>query len=156
MGGDEGQRGRGDDRPLTPRQFDDLPAGQPGQPGQMGPMRGMMRAQPNRAQLEQQIRNRIGDRLKKGLSLSDEQFTKLQATNKRFEEKRRLLVEHHGEERAFDLTIRARNTKPHARPGASEACASRGETCSTRPGSWAARRCQGAAVKRASADGNVR
>lgn len=46
-----------------------------------------------RAQLEQQIRNRIGNQLKNGLKLTDDQFAKLQATNKRFEEKRRLLVE---------------------------------------------------------------
>jgi hypothetical protein len=63
-------------------------AGQPGQPGQMrgpGPM--------NRQQLEQQLRNRIGNQLKKGLNLSDDQFTKLQATNKKFEERRHLLNE---------------------------------------------------------------
>lgn len=47
----------------------------------------------DRAQLEQQIRNRIATQLKNQLKLSDDQFTKLQATNKRFEEKRRLLVE---------------------------------------------------------------
>lgn len=63
-------------------------AGQPGMPGQMrgpGPM--------NRQQMEQQIRNRIGVQLKKNLNLSDDQFAKLQATNKKFEEKRRLLNE---------------------------------------------------------------
>lgn len=47
----------------------------------------------NRAQLEQQIRDRIGTQLKNQLKLNDEQFGKLQATNKKFEEKRRLLVE---------------------------------------------------------------
>lgn len=64
------------------------PGAQPGQPGQMrgpGPM--------NRQQMEQQIRNRIGNQLKKGLNLSDDQFAKLQATNKKFEEKRHLLNE---------------------------------------------------------------
>lgn len=59
------------------------PAGQAGQPGR----------QPDRAQLEKQIRDRIGTALKTNLNLSDDQFTKLQATNKRFEERRRLLVE---------------------------------------------------------------
>jgi hypothetical protein len=63
-------------------------AGQPGMPGQMrgpGPM--------NRQQMEQQIRNRIGNQIKKGLNLNDDQFAKLQATNKKFEEKRHLLNE---------------------------------------------------------------
>jgi len=72
------------------------PMGQMGQMGQMGPMGqmgGRMRAQPNRAQLEQQVRDRIGTQLKKSLNLNDDQFSKLQATNKRFEERRRLLVE---------------------------------------------------------------
>lgn len=72
-------------------------AAEPGMPGQMNPAMqrrmGMMGGQPNRAQLEQQIRNRIGNQLKNGLKLTDDQFAKLQATNKRFEEKRRLLVE---------------------------------------------------------------
>ena len=54
---------------------------------------GQLRRQPDRAQLEQQIRDRIGGALKKNLNLSDDQFTKLQATNKRYEERRRLLVE---------------------------------------------------------------
>ena len=55
--------------------------------------RQQQRQQPDRAQLEQQIRDRIGVALKKNLNLSDDQFTKLQATNKRYEERRRLLVE---------------------------------------------------------------
>lgn len=67
------------------------PAAAPAQP--QGGMRGQMRAPQDRAQLEQQIRNRIATQLKNQLSLSEDQFTKLQATNKRFEEKRRLLVE---------------------------------------------------------------
>ncbi|MBM3906596.1 MAG: Spy/CpxP family protein refolding chaperone [Gemmatimonadetes bacterium] len=62
------------------------PAGQPGQ-------RAMMRTPANREQLEQQIRDRIGTQLKNQLKLTDDQFAKLQATNKKFEEKRRLLVE---------------------------------------------------------------
>jgi hypothetical protein len=55
--------------------------------------RAQMRTPVDRAQLEQQIRNRIGTQLKNQLKLTDDQFTKLQATNKGFEEKRRLLVE---------------------------------------------------------------
>src|SRR5512135_430344 len=64
-------------------------ATQPGRPmlgGQMRQGRPM-----DRQQLEQQVRNRIGNQLKKGLNLSDDQFTKLQATNKKFEERRKLL-----------------------------------------------------------------
>lgn len=69
-------------------------AAQPGQPGQPGMGRmGMMGGQPDRAMLEQQIRNRIGNQLKKNLNLTDDQFTKLQATNKKFEERRHLLNE---------------------------------------------------------------
>jgi hypothetical protein len=70
-------------------------AGQAGQPGQPGAMMRQQpnRQQPNRQQLEQQIRDRLGNQIKKGLNLSDDQYTKLQATNKRFEEKRHLLVE---------------------------------------------------------------
>ncbi|MHB1094609.1 MAG: Spy/CpxP family protein refolding chaperone [Gemmatimonadaceae bacterium] len=68
------------------------PAAQP-QPQARAGMRAQARAPQDRAQLEQQIRNRIANQLKNQLKLSDDQFTKLQATNKRFEEKRRLLVE---------------------------------------------------------------
>jgi len=67
--------------------------GQPGHPARPARPGAMMRGQPDRAQLEQQIRNRIGNQLKQGLNLSDDQFAKLQATNKRFEERRHLLVE---------------------------------------------------------------
>jgi len=63
------------------------------QPQAQAGARAQARAPQDRAQLEQQIRNRIANQLKNQLKLSDDQFTKLQATNKRFEEKRRLLVE---------------------------------------------------------------
>lgn len=61
------------------------PAPQPGQMRGPGPM--------NRQMIEQQIRNRIGNQVKKNLNLTDDQFAKLQATNKKFEERRRLLNE---------------------------------------------------------------
>lgn len=64
-----------------------------GQPQAQAGARAQARAPQDRAQLEQQIRNRIANQLKNQLKLSDDQFSKLQATNKRFEEKRRLLVE---------------------------------------------------------------
>lgn len=70
------------------------PAAQPqAQPQAQAGVRAQARAPQDRAQLEQQIRNRIATQLKNQLKLTDDQFTKLQATNKRFEEKRRLLVE---------------------------------------------------------------
>ncbi len=65
----------------------------PAQPQAQAGARAQARAPQDRAQLEQQIRNRIANQLKNQLKLSEDQFTKLQATNKRFEEKRRLLVE---------------------------------------------------------------
>ncbi len=68
------------------------PPAQPPAQAQAGG-RAQARAPQDRAQLEQQIRNRIANQLKNQLKLSDDQFTKLQATNRRFEEKRRLLVE---------------------------------------------------------------
>jgi hypothetical protein len=74
--------------PAQPRAAQPVPQPQ----GQAG-VRVMARAPQDRAQLEQQIRNRIATQLKNQLKLSEDQFTKLQATNKRFEEKRRLLVE---------------------------------------------------------------
>ncbi|HEY3286754.1 MAG TPA: Spy/CpxP family protein refolding chaperone [Gemmatimonadaceae bacterium] len=55
--------------------------------------RQMMAGQMDRAQLEQQIRNRIANQLRNQLQLTDDQFAKLQATNRKFEERRRLLVE---------------------------------------------------------------
>lgn len=67
-------------------------AAQP-QPQAQAGVRAQARAPQDRAQLEQQIRNRIATQLKNQLKLTEDQFTKLQATNKRFEEKRRLLVE---------------------------------------------------------------
>lgn len=71
------------------------PAAQPkaAQPQAQAGVRAQARAPQDRAQLEQQIRNRIATQLKNQLKLTEDQFTKLQATNKRFEEKRRLLVE---------------------------------------------------------------
>jgi len=72
--------------PAQPRAAQPVPQPQAG-------ARVQARAPQYRAQLEQQIRNRIATQLKNQLKLSGDQFTKLQATNKRFEEKRRLLVE---------------------------------------------------------------
>lgn len=69
------------------------PAAPQPQPQAQAGVRAQARVPQDRVQLEQQIRNRIATQLKNQLKLSDDQFTKLQATNKRFEEKRRLLVE---------------------------------------------------------------
>ncbi len=72
--------------PVTKQPAMQRPARQAGQAGQAN-------NQARRAELEQQIRDRIGTALKTNLGLSDDQYGKLQATNKRFEEKRHLLVE---------------------------------------------------------------
>ena len=82
----------------TPQRPKQPAAGAQGQMGQMGQM-----GRPNRAQLEQRIGDRIGAVLKKNLNLSDDQFGKLQATNKRFEERRHLLV---GQERDARMGMR--------------------------------------------------
>ncbi len=81
-------------QPKAPQPQPKAQAGPPaaGQPAQMM-MRRQMNPEARRAQLEQQIRNRIGAQLKNQLKLNDDQFAKLQATNKKFEEKRHLLVE---------------------------------------------------------------
>ena len=56
-------------------------------------------ANPRRAELEQRLRERTGDIVKQRLGLTDEQMTKLQATNKDFEKQR------------MDLMTRERTTR---------------------------------------------
>jgi hypothetical protein len=57
----------------------------------------------NRAQMEQQVRERLGGMMKQRLGLSDQQMPKLQETNRRFQEKHRLLVE---QERDIRMSLR--------------------------------------------------
>lgn len=56
-----------------------------------------------RAQLEARIRQRLGEMMRTQLDLTDEQFTKLQATNRKYDERRRLLV---GQERDIRMAMR--------------------------------------------------
>jgi len=57
----------------------------------------------NRAQLEQQVRQRLGNALRQQLALSDEQMRKIQETNQKYEPKRRLLNE---QERDIRMSLR--------------------------------------------------
>jgi len=70
------------------------------------PGRGMQAAglgPQNRAQLEQQVRERLGNRLKIELGLSDAQVAKVGETNRKFEEKHRILLD---QERDVRMSIR--------------------------------------------------
>ena len=58
---------------------------------------------PSRAEMEQRMRERLGGVLKERLSLNEQQMSKLQETNRRFEEKRRLLVD---QERDIRMSLR--------------------------------------------------
>ncbi len=59
---------------------------------------------PDRAALEQSVRRRFGEVVKRRLALTDEQMTKLQATNQKFEVRRLAIVQR---ERAQRLGLRA-------------------------------------------------
>jgi protein CpxP len=63
----------------------------------------------NRANLEQQVRERIAKVTKEQLGLSDQQMAKLQATNKRFEDQRRLIVD---QERDIRMSLRDEMLRP--------------------------------------------
>jgi len=58
---------------------------------------------PNRAQMEQRVRERLGGMMKQQLGLNEQQMTKLQETNRRFQEKQRLLVD---QERDIRMSLR--------------------------------------------------
>lgn len=64
---------------------------------------------PNRANLEQQVRERIAKVTKEQLGLTDQQMAKLQATNKRFDEQRRLIVD---QERDVRMSLRDEMLRP--------------------------------------------
>jgi len=70
---------------------------------QMAPPPGGDSAPLNRARLEQQIRQRMGQRVRNQLGLSDDQMKKLQETNRRFDERRRVLVD---QERDVRMSLR--------------------------------------------------
>ena len=77
--------------------------------GRQGQPPGQDSMRPNRAQLEQRVRQRMGQVLKNQLGLSDEQMKKLQETNKRFDDKRRILVD---QERDVRMSLRDELLRP--------------------------------------------
>jgi periplasmic protein CpxP/Spy len=64
---------------------------------------------PSRADLEQQVRDRIAQVTKERLGATDEQMVKLQAVNKKYDEKRRLIVD---QERDVRMSLRDEMLRP--------------------------------------------
>jgi hypothetical protein len=64
---------------------------------------------PNRADLEQQVQQRIAQVTKQQLGLNDSQMAKLQETNRKFDEKRRLVVD---QERDVRMSLRDEMLRP--------------------------------------------
>jgi len=64
---------------------------------------------PNRANLEQQVRERIAQVTKERLGATDQQMAKLQETNKKFDEKRRVVVD---QERDVRMSLRDEMLRP--------------------------------------------
>lgn len=81
------------------------PPGVPPQQGQIGPPP----AQPGarREMLEQRLRERTGELIRRRLQLNDDQMTKLQSTNKQFEQQRMSLI---GKEREVRQELRRQLT----------------------------------------------
>jgi hypothetical protein len=66
-------------------------------------------AAPARATLEQQVRQRIAIVTKQRLEASDDQMAKLEATNRKYDEKRRLIVD---QERDIRMSLRDEMLRP--------------------------------------------
>jgi hypothetical protein len=66
-------------------------------------------ARPNRANLEQQVRERMARVTRQRLGANDEQMVKLQATNRKFDDMRRTLVE---QERDVRMSLRDEMLRP--------------------------------------------
>jgi len=64
---------------------------------------------PNRANLEQQVQERMAQVTKERLGATDAQMAKLQETNKKFDEKRRLIVD---QERDIRMSLRDEMLRP--------------------------------------------
>jgi protein CpxP len=80
----------------------------PQQPGQaMPPTADSTR--PNRANLEQAVRERMAQVAKQRLGVTDAQMAKLQATNQKYDEKRRLVVD---QERDVRMSLRDEMLRP--------------------------------------------
>jgi hypothetical protein len=67
------------------------------------------RPRPNRANLEQQVQERMAQVTKERLGATDAQMAKLQETNKKFDEKRRLIVD---QERDVRMSLRDEMLRP--------------------------------------------
>ena len=63
----------------------------------------------DRANLEQQVRERIAKVMKERLAATDEQMLKLEATNRKYDEKRRILVD---QERDIRMSLRDEMLRP--------------------------------------------
>lgn len=75
--------------------------------GSGGQLSGAMET--DRAALEQQVKARLGQMMKKQMGLTDAQMAKLQETNRKFDEKRRLLVD---QERDVRMSLRDEMLSP--------------------------------------------
>ncbi len=69
----------------------------------------VVQARPNRANLEQQVQERMAQVTKERLGATDAQMAKLQETNKKFDEKRRLVVD---QERDIRMSLRDEMLRP--------------------------------------------
>jgi len=83
------------------------PGGPPNAAGDSG-------APPNRAQLEQRLRQRMGQVLKNQLGVNDEQMKKLQEVNRKYDEKRRIVVD---QERDVRMSLRDEMLRPDSARG---------------------------------------
>ena len=78
------------------------------QPGMNPPPAGDS-MKPNRAMLEQRVQQRLGQMMKQQLGLNDAQMKKVQETNRKFEQKRRVLVD---QERDIRMSLRDEMARP--------------------------------------------
>ncbi len=80
------------------------------QPGQTPPTAGDSTApRPNRVALEQQVQQRMAQVTKDRLGATDQQMEKLQAVNRKYDEKRRLIVD---QERDIRMSLRDEMLRP--------------------------------------------
>lgn len=99
LGGREGNSGRGGDRerPLDRDRRGDRPEGRDGRPG-------LPQDPAQRRMVEQRLRERFGEVVRRQLALDDNQFRRLRETNREFEGQRRSLADR---ERGARMSIRS-------------------------------------------------
>lgn len=90
-------------QPQPPQPVWPGPAGRAGRGGAGDMQRPGGQNQAPRARLEQQIRQRLGQRMRQALALNDAQMTKLTDSNRRYEEKHRVLQD---QERDVRMSLR--------------------------------------------------